>query len=166
MNNDDVLMLKKPSRGWWVAPGGKMEQRESILESVTREFKEETGLNIKQPELRGIYTIIIEEQGNILDEWMMFTFQAKKYTGQMLNESPEGILDWKQKNEFVNLQMAKGDYEIFDHVIHGEGIMYGNFTYTEGFDLLSYRLEVAGKPPKVYETKQNIQKVGMDNGQN
>ncbi|UCZ52634.1 8-oxo-dGTP diphosphatase [Bacillus shivajii] len=154
-NEDEVLMLKKPSKGWWVAPGGKMEQRESILESVTREFIEETGLKIKEPELRGIFTIIIEEKGNVVDEWMMFTFHAKDHSGKLLEESPEGQLAWQKKDAFLNLPMARGDYEIFDHVLKGEGIMYGNFTYSKSYELLSYRLEVAGLPTKVFDVKEN-----------
>ena len=32
--DDQVLLLKKPRRGWYVAPGGKMEPGESIFEAA------------------------------------------------------------------------------------------------------------------------------------
>ena len=41
--DNKVLLLKKPRRNWWVAPGGKMEPGESVKESCIREFREETG---------------------------------------------------------------------------------------------------------------------------
>lgn len=44
-----VLLLKKPRRGWWVAPGGKMEQGESVREACVREYREETGIYLKTP---------------------------------------------------------------------------------------------------------------------
>jgi 8-oxo-dGTP diphosphatase len=149
--NDQVLMLKKPSRGWWVAPGGKMELRESIVESVTREFKEETGISINHPQLRGIFTIVIEDQGKVINEWMMFTFQATNGSGTMLPQSPEGELAWKPVEEISQLPMAVGDYQIFEHVLHKNGLIYGTFTYNGNLDLLSYRLEAEGEPIKQFK---------------
>lgn len=35
-------------------PGGHVEQNESIQNSVIREVKEETGINIKAPQLKGV----------------------------------------------------------------------------------------------------------------
>ena len=60
--DDKVLLLKKPRRNWYVAPGGKMEMGESILVSAVREFTEETNAVPIQPHLKGIYTMVIEEE--------------------------------------------------------------------------------------------------------
>src|SRR5699024_12768182 len=59
INNGHVLLLKKPRRGWYANPGGKMEQNETIKEAVIREFLEETDLNIHHPELAGVFTFSI-----------------------------------------------------------------------------------------------------------
>lgn len=40
---DEVLLLKKPRRGWYVAPGGKIESGESIYEAAAREFLKRQG---------------------------------------------------------------------------------------------------------------------------
>ncbi|MBU9722232.1 MULTISPECIES: 8-oxo-dGTP diphosphatase [Bacillaceae] len=155
-NNEtnEVLTLQKPRRGWWVAPGGKMELGETIRESVKREYWEETGYFIKDPNLRGIFTIIIEEDGKIINEWMMFTFHTSEYQGDLLEESPEGKLAWQPILKVMELPMAPGDYYIFDHVLNGDGMMYGNFTYTKDFKLLSYRLDVNGKITLENRTKK------------
>ena len=55
LKDGKVLLLQKPKRGWWVAPGGKMEQGESIREACIREYREETGIYLKNPKLKGIF---------------------------------------------------------------------------------------------------------------
>jgi 8-oxo-dGTP diphosphatase len=136
-----VLLLQKPSRGWWVAPGGKMESGESIKEAVTREFLEETGLSIKSPEIKGIFTILIKEREEIVDEWMMYTFLATETVGELLTESPEGKLQWQQLADVKSLPMAPGDVFIFKHILFSDEILYGTFQYTKDFQLLSYKLD-------------------------
>lgn len=140
--NNQVLVLQKPSRGWWVAPGGKMESGESIKVAVTREYREETGLRIINPEVRGIFTIVMKDGEKTIDEWMMFTFLATKFEGEMLAESPEGELAWKNISEVKALPMAPGDVYIFDHLLSSNEIIYGTFHYTKDFQLLSYEIGV------------------------
>jgi 8-oxo-dGTP diphosphatase len=141
LKGNEILLLQKPSRGWWVAPGGKMEQGESIKDTVVREFREETGIFLKDPSLKGVFTIIIQDQGQIVSEWMMFTFLATKYDGENVNESEEGKLAWHQTESIASLPMAPGDYHIIDYVSKGSGTIYGTFTYTPDFELISYRLD-------------------------
>lgn len=150
IKDGQVLMLKKPRRGWWTAPGGKMELRESILESATREYREETGMTLLQPELKGIFTVVIEDKKEVIKEWMMFTFMAKDYSGELTATSPEGELSWIPIEDLADLPMAKGDYSIIDHVLHEDGLFYGTFTYGKDDELLSYRLEAEGKPIQEY----------------
>ncbi|PKR86179.1 NUDIX hydrolase [Heyndrickxia camelliae] len=141
VKDNEVLLLQKPRRNWWVAPGGKMEQGESIRESVIREYREETGIFLKQPTLKGIFTFDIFDKDKIVSEWMMFSFMATEYDGLQLLQSDEGILAWHPIEEIKNLPMAKGDYHILDYLVHGKGIIYGQFTYTPDFELISYRID-------------------------
>jgi 8-oxo-dGTP diphosphatase len=141
IRDNQVLMLKKPRRGWWVAPGGKMEPGESVRDSCIREYREETGIYLKNPQLKGIFTFIIKENDQVLSEWMMFTFYAKDSDGLGLDESEEGKLEWQELDKLKDLPMAAGDYHIIDYMIHGNGIIYGTFTYTKDFHLISYRLD-------------------------
>ncbi len=136
-----VLLLQKPRRGWWVAPGGKMDLGESIREACIRECKEETDLQVKHPDLRGIFTFIIKDGEKVVSEWMMFTFCATVFTGKNMNETREGRLAWHDVDYVSHLPMAAGDYYILDHVINRKGLLYGTFEYTEDFTLLSYRLD-------------------------
>ncbi|MEH7492544.1 NUDIX hydrolase [Neobacillus niacini] len=141
IRDNQVLMLKKPRRGWWTAPGGKMEPGESVRDSCIREYREETGIYLKNPQLKGIFTFIMKENDQVLSEWMMFTFFATDSDGMHFDESDEGKLEWQQLDQLKNLPMAAGDYHIIDYMIHGNGIIYGTFTYTKDFQLISYRLD-------------------------
>ncbi|WLR50514.1 8-oxo-dGTP diphosphatase [Bacillus tianshenii] len=136
-----VLLLQKPRRGWWVAPGGKMEQGESIKDTVVREFREETGIYLKNPNVKGIFTFTIKDGDRVVSEWMMFTFFATEYDGTNVNESEEGKIAWHEVEAVQDLPMAPGDHHIIDYVVKGNGIIYGNFTYTPDFQLISYRLD-------------------------
>ncbi|MBB5173450.1 8-oxo-dGTP diphosphatase [Texcoconibacillus texcoconensis] len=150
VDEQHVLTLQKPSRGWWVVPGGKMEPGESVKESVVREFYEETGYTISSPQLRGVFTVVIEEDGEVIDEWMLFTFVASSYEGEMLSESPEGKLAWTSNDDVLDLPMAAGDYHILQHMLTKEGPLYGSFRYSSDYELLSYRLD----PPSTLSSNE------------
>ena len=55
------IIIKKTRRGWYVAPGGKMDPGESIYEAAVREFTEETGAEPVNPHLKGVYTMVITD---------------------------------------------------------------------------------------------------------
>lgn len=141
VKENKVLLLQKPRRGWWVAPGGKMEQGESIKDAVIREYREETGIYLKNPEIKGIFTILIKDNQEIVSEWMMFTFSASEFNGTNVDQSEEGTIGWHGIDTISELPMAPGDYHILDYVIKGTGMIYGTFTYTPDFELISYRLD-------------------------
>ncbi|GGB53960.1 NUDIX domain-containing protein [Virgibacillus dakarensis] len=141
INNDHVLVLKKPRRGWYAIPGGKMEQGESIKESVTREYNEETALTLMDPQLAGVFTFNIFEQETFIQEWMMFTFICRQYTGELTKHCKEGELEWVPVNRVCMLPMAEGDRLIFKHVLQSNDMLYGSFHYTTEYELLDMRLD-------------------------
>ncbi|MGL4821259.1 MAG: NUDIX hydrolase [Bacilli bacterium] len=140
IQDDEVFLLNKPRRNWWVAPGGKMEPGEHIGEAVRREYFEETALALQAPGLKAVSTIVVKEGELVIDEWMLFSFVAHDAIGVALSENPEGTLDWKKIEELDRLPMAEGDRYILDHLVNGEGILYGTYYYTADYDLLDYRL--------------------------
>ncbi|WP_080844069.1 NUDIX hydrolase [Cytobacillus gottheilii] len=141
LKENKVLLLQKPRRGWWVAPGGKMEPGESVRDSCIREFREETGIYLRNPNIKGIFTFIMKDGDRVMSEWMMFTFMAQESDGLNVDESEEGKLSWHELEDIKHLPMAAGDYHILDYMIHGNGMIYGTFTYTPDFELISYRLD-------------------------
>lgn len=136
----EILLMKKPKRGWWYPPGGKMDPLETIQESVIREVKEETGLIIAQPELKSVMTIVIQDQEQILHEWMLFTFFANEFKGELQFDNREGELSWVPLTEAVHLPMPEGDRLVLANIIKSASLQIGRFTYTPDYQLLSYVL--------------------------
>lgn len=139
--DDKVLLLKKPRRNWYVAPGGKMEIGESILVSAVREFTEETNTVPIQPHLKGIYTMVIEEEGKRVDEWMLFTFVARDIEGIPYEVTTEGILEWHSVESLHDLPMAEGDRTNLLFAAQEKGMQYGTFVYTPNFALIKETIQ-------------------------
>lgn len=136
-----VLLLKKPRRGWYVAPGGKIEDGESIFDAASREYFEETGTKAIDPHLKGVYTMVIQKDNGIVDEWMLFTFVANDLEGVPFTETREGVLEWHHVDELKTLPMAEGDRTNLLFAVNNVGTQYGTFTYTEEFQLVDEKIQ-------------------------
>lgn len=143
IKNNQVLLLKKPRRGWYVAPGGKMEAGESVYEAAIREFKEETNTEPLNTHVKGIYTMMIEDNGKVIDEWMLFTFIAHGLKGTPFVETQEGILEWHPIESLATLPMAEGDRTNLLFAVSQSGIQYGTFHYTREFELLQEKIQTS-----------------------
>ena len=131
VQDGQVLLLQKPRRGWYVSPGGKMEPGESIYDSAVREFKEETNTTPKNVHLKGIYTMVIKNAvGEVVNEWMLYTFIADGIEGTPFEETREGILSWQPVEKLSDLPMAEGDRTNLLFAANKKGIQYGTIEYT------------------------------------
>ncbi|MEO4054525.1 8-oxo-dGTP diphosphatase [Solibacillus sp. CAU 1738] len=138
-----VLLLQKPRRGWFVAPGGKMEIGESIYEAAIREFEEETNTTPKNVHLKGIYTMLIKRGDEVVDEWMLYTFIAHGIEGTPFEETREGKLGWYTIEDLREIPMAEGDRTNLLFAALNKGMQYGTFEYTEQFELISETIQTS-----------------------
>jgi 8-oxo-dGTP pyrophosphatase MutT (NUDIX family) len=53
---DEVLLTRRREGGEWVLPGGSVKQEEAPWEAAEREVREETGVEISDLRLTGVYT--------------------------------------------------------------------------------------------------------------
>ncbi|MFS0577207.1 NUDIX domain-containing protein [Sporosarcina sp. 179-K 3D1 HS] len=142
LKDDQVLLLKKPRRDWYVAPGGKLDAGESVYEAAIREFSEETGTVPVDPHLKGAYTMVIhDESGHPIDEWMLFTFIAHDLVGTPYETNREGVLEWHPVESLQTLPMAEGDRTNLLFAVSECGMQYGTFHYTEQFELLKESIQ-------------------------
>lgn len=97
-----VLVLDKVKKYGWEGltfPGGKVEFGESFVDSVIREAKEETNLDIKNPKLVGIITWISDEGKDV-----GLIYETTDFDGELVEENREGKLFWMDYEEFKNIQ--------------------------------------------------------------
>jgi len=118
-----------------------MESGESILEAAVREFQEETNVTPKNAHLKGVYTIVIKEDDQVIDEWMLFTFVATGVEGTPDKENREGILEWRPIEDLHHLPMAEGDRKILLFSALNKGIQYGTCVYTKDYELIEAKYQ-------------------------
>ena len=73
-----LLLLKRnnsPAKGEWWLPGGRIRRGESLEETVRREVKEETGLEVSSQRLIGVYSRVFPERHDIT---VAFLCECKK----------------------------------------------------------------------------------------
>ena len=97
---DRILLQNRVKKDWqgWTLPGGHIEPGESIVNSVVREMKEETGLTIRNPELRGVKQFPIDG-----GRYIVFLFRADEFEGELLS-SEEGRMQWFSRKELPSLE--------------------------------------------------------------
>ena len=95
-------------------PGGHVESKESFVDSVIREVKEETGLDIANVQLCGVKQFTHRE-GKY--RYIVFFYKTNTYSGE-LKSSEEGNVFWIDKSELKDYVLADGFesmFEVFDN---------------------------------------------------
>lgn len=113
--------------GKWNGLGGKFEQGESPEECAVREVKEEAGLTILNPKMRGFITFPLFDGK---DDWYVFVFTADEYEGELI-ESPEGKLEWIPNDKLFDLNLWEGDV-IFLKWLFKDKFFSAKFNYKDG----------------------------------
>jgi 8-oxo-dGTP diphosphatase len=70
IRDGSMLMVRRgqdPGRGLWSLPGGRVEKGEYLDEAVTREVREETGVEVTPSALIGILEVVGDPHYVILD---------------------------------------------------------------------------------------------------
>lgn len=74
-----------------------MEPGESFVDAVIREMKEETGLDIKNPQLVGVKQFPIKD-----GRYVVFLFKVTEYGGTVVS-SDEGQMKWVESNRLSEI---------------------------------------------------------------
>lgn len=132
-NQDSTLMMhriKKKNdmhRGKWNGLGGKLKNGETPEECLLREFKEESGLEIISPILKGIITF---PKFDGFHDWLVFVFIANQYEGKLI-DCNEGNLEWIPNEKIFDLNLWEGD-RIFMKWLNDSPFFSAKFVYEKG----------------------------------
>lgn len=118
--------------GKWNGLGGKLEPGETPEACAIREIREESGLEARDPRLRGLLTF--PEFANN-EDWYAFVFEVDQFEGDLI-DSPEGDLRWVDDDQVLELNLWEGDH-IFLPWLDQAKFFSGKFVYQDG-RLLEY----------------------------
>lgn len=100
---NDVLVLDKVKKYGWEGltfPGGHVEKIESITESVIREAKEETNLDIENIKYVGMISWYDMDNN---DRIVGFLYETDDFSGELIKENIEGTLEFIDYEELKNM---------------------------------------------------------------
>ena len=111
--NGEFLVQNRVKSDWsgLTFPGGHVEDDETLENSVIREIKEETGLDIKNPKLVGIYEWPWENNSR----YLAFLYKTSEFEGD-INSSKEGEIFWIKESEIKNFKLSTDFLEIYNKI--------------------------------------------------
>ena len=104
---DRVLLIRRgkpPRAGQWSLPGGAQELGETLREAITREVREETGLELT--DLRLLTTVDLierEPDGRVRFHYTLVDFTADAPTGQPVAADDAVGVKWFRIDELASL---------------------------------------------------------------
>lgn len=131
-NNQEILMMKHPVRGW-VIPGGQVEVGEDIITALIREIEEETGVVANVRNLSGVYSNIgigIQYDGvSKIPNIHMINFICDYVEGDLRTSNESMEVKWISKNEALGLITEEFIYDQVKDMLDKESdLVYRAYT--------------------------------------
>ncbi len=132
-----VLLIRKSKgrshEGEWIGLGGKLEPGEDPVSSAVREFREESGLTLVDPKLRGTLIWIDEVKCGIVH-----IFTGTRWSGS-LSESEEGELDWHSIQDLPTMDgLAKHQRLFLDRILLDNEHFYSGIAIYRNNEMVDY----------------------------
>ena len=139
---DSYLMLHRVkkqndvNKDKWIGVGGRFEDKESPIDCMQREIKEETGFDVKRYRYRGIVTFV----SDVCETEYMHLFTVTDWEGTQ-TVCDEGNLEWIKKEDLFRLPMWEGD-KIFLQLLFDDAPFFSLKLVYQGDTLVSHQLDM------------------------
>lgn len=109
-DNGNILVQDRIDKKWGgvTFPGGHIERNESFVQSVIREVKEETGLDIKNPKLCGVKQFELERG----IRFIVLFYKTNEFSGT-IKSSDEGEVFWIKSSDLNKYKLANDFDDMF-----------------------------------------------------
>jgi len=115
--NGRILLEKRknePGKGKWSIPGGLVELGEEVEQTVIREVKEETGLEVEKPEhIDVVSNLEMDEKGRTKYHFVIIDYFVKLKGGKLKASSDAAELRWVEFDEVEKYDLTKIFREFF-----------------------------------------------------
>jgi 8-oxo-dGTP diphosphatase len=136
VHDGKVLMHKRSKNkkrfpGWWVGPGGHIDENEDALTAAIREVKEETGVKIKTDDIK-LKAVSFHYHLDHKELYILYYFRATIPSKQKVTkETNEGLAQWIAINKLLKMKNVFPPAKYyFNHILKDEpGILYTNIQW-------------------------------------
>jgi 8-oxo-dGTP diphosphatase len=104
-----VRRARPPAHGLYTLPGGGVELGETLEEAVTREVREETGLEVEPVALAGYRQAITRDAaGGVERHFVILPFAARWIAGEVSLSEELGEAHWLEPDALSGLKTTEG----------------------------------------------------------
>ena len=104
----ELLLQRRKDNDYWSLPGGVMELGESIAQTIVREVREETGLEVELTRLVGIYSdprhVIAYTNGEVRQQFSI-CFACRVVGGELHHSDESSDIGFFPKNRLASLNI-------------------------------------------------------------
>jgi len=116
LQDGKLLLIKRgaqPGQGKWSIPGGLVELGENVQDAMTREVKEEVGLEVEAVKLMDVFdSVTLDAQGRIQYHFVVVNFLVRIVGGSLQTASDILEAQWVPFEEVEKYNLTKS-FRIF-----------------------------------------------------
>ncbi|WP_431728093.1 NUDIX hydrolase [Verrucosispora sp. TAA-831] len=123
----ELLMIHRTDNNLWALPGGGHDVGESISDTVVREVREETGIEVEVMSLVGIYTnprhVMAYDDGEVRQQFSI-CFTARPVGGQLATSTESRDVRWVNPADLGQLDIHPSMRLRIDHALLAQADPY------------------------------------------
>ena len=130
VRDNKVLLLKRSESskkfpGYWIGPGGHVDENEDVLSAAIREVEEETGIKIGESKIK-LKAVALGNHTDRNETYFVHYFLVNLDSDQKIVNSNEGNSNWVPMDEVLKLDKVFPPFKYYlEHALdENSGILY------------------------------------------